>query len=536
MVNPLHVIEDNERGLVSTTKPQKLGGYEGWGGRGDSASFAVKTCEGRAIEARPRSSAGPIKWLAVQVWGVEIKTSVVLTAMALDSATKSELEELVKSAQGKVGIVVGMQRLLTRLSQVGLMRTQTIEPGYIGCHVQNRDGFGIAPQACHQLLEDIVEVGFDPRECNPICCDVDRSDSTIFEFNTRLADNSFGLLPPISKHQLCYASLSASHTNAALRCILASTPHDEKSKLVVDGKLQLEQVKAVDFAMYEAATKGLSWRVISSQAMSIPGLADVIQAGCNTTAQLSRGESEFQILKRVLNSINANGGAGTNLLFATVKQSIMKTKPQCAEAVPEMFTFLVRYGASKPFQERICRIEERIKGSKESPRNLGAEFFRCLSMDHKDAQQDACVHFRHAVLSLAYCGQDRKMVNASDVRRVTSKDPKIFGKVLDGQKIIKKVQADFSAVNLDSLEAKVRADCLQALDEFEDAVVLMCLEKKASMTNLEEAACVLVDKLFEVSKVKISSDYDAHRKTTTTPQRLFEPVVCFTVHVECVVS
>ena len=489
----------------------------GGGGRGDSASFAVKTCKGRAIEARRISRAQVARCAVHRGWCVQIKTSVVLAAMALDPSTRKELEELVQSAQGKVGIVVGMQRLLARLGQVGLMRTQTIEPGYIGCHVHNRDGFGIAGQACHQLLEDIAEVGFDPRECNPICCDVDTSDSSIYEFNMKLATNSFGLLPPISQHQLCYASLSASHTNAALRCILASTPHDEKSKLVVDGKLQLEQVKAVDFAMYEAATKGLSWRVISSQAMSIPGLADVIQAGCNTTAQLSRGESEFQILKRVLNSINANGGAGTNLLFASVKQSIMKTKPQCAEAVPDMFTFLVRYGASTHFQDRIRRTEERIKRSKESPLNLGSEFFRCLSMDPKDAQQDACVRFRHAVLSLAYCGQDRKMINASDVRRVTSKDVKMFGKVLQGQKLIKKIQADFSAVNLESLEGNARVECLEALDAFEDTVVLLCLDKKAPVTTLEEAACALVDKLLEVSKVKISSDFEAHRKKTTPP-------------------
>ena len=85
--------------------------------------------------------------------------------------------------------------------------------------------------------------------------------------------------------------------------------------------------------MYEAATKGLTWRVISADAMDVKGLGDIIQAGCNASAQLARGESEFQILKRVMNSINAHGGVGKQILFSSVKQAIMKTKPQCHEAM-----------------------------------------------------------------------------------------------------------------------------------------------------------------------------------------------------------
>ena len=51
--------------------------------------------------------------------------------MPLDPAVKSELEELVKEAQGHSGIVVGMGKVMRKLTELGLMRYQQIEPSYI---------------------------------------------------------------------------------------------------------------------------------------------------------------------------------------------------------------------------------------------------------------------------------------------------------------------------------------------------------------------------------------------------------------------
>ena len=208
----------------------------------------------------------------------------LIAAMPLDPAVKSELQAVVSEAQ-QTGIVVGMQKVLAKLSSSGLLRVQQIAPQFVGCHPLNRDGFGVSASHTHGLLGDICSVGFDAKQIDAICMDVasedifdfnhrlaeesggashthgllgdicsvgfdakqidaicmDVASEDIFDFNHRLAEESGGALPPIAKHQLRHASLSASHTNAALRCILASTPHDPSSPLVVQGKLQLEQ-------------------------------------------------------------------------------------------------------------------------------------------------------------------------------------------------------------------------------------------------------------------------------------------------------
>ena len=290
--------------------------------------------------------------------------------------------------------------------------------------------------------------------------------------------------------------------------------------MCVQGKLALEQVKIHDEAMHEAATQGLYWRVISTEAMEVLGLADLIQAGANTSAQLARGESEFQMVRRILNTINANGGSGNSLLFQNVKASIMKTRPACADAIPEIFTFLVRHGAAPHLQDRILRTEERIKRSKVEPRSLGMQFFRNLSMDAKDTKQDACVHFRHAMLSLAYCSEESGVVTSHDAKKVSSKDVKVFDKVLEGQQIIKKMQKAFTTkVPRDKLvDHDVKVGCLMALDAFEDMVVMLSLDKKVGIQKVEEAASIFVDKIKEITGTEISAEYDSYRKTAAPSQ------------------
>ena len=456
---------------------------------------------------------------SVSEFRFDLRALGVQSAMPLDPAVKSELEELVKEAQGHSGIVVGMGKVMRKLADLGLMRYQQIEPSYIACHKLNRDGFGLSPQGVHQLLDDIVQVGWDSKETNPICVDVDPSDSTILDFNVKLASSSGGLLPSLTKGQCKYASLSASHVNAALRSIISGLAHDKDSPLCVDGHLSLAQVLKKDPAMHQACVGGLSWRVISAEAMEIDGLADLIQAGANTTAQLARGESEFQMVRRILNTINAHGGTGNNLLYETVKARIMKSKPACANSIPEIFKFLVRFGSSGHLQQRIMRTEERIKRCGIEPKTLGMNFYQNLSLDPRDPKQDACVHFRHAVVAMAYCTVD-DVISSNDVKKISTKDPRVFANIQQGQILIKKMQKAFQtgipAGKLD--DPGVKVGCLEALDKFEDSVVMLSLEKKTVVEKIEEAACALVDKVEELTSVKICPDYETFRKTAVPTQ------------------
>ena len=101
--------------------------------------------------------------------------------MPLDPEIKKNLETAVQDAQ-KCGIAQGMQKTLSMLENYGLIRSQ-IEPSLVGVHPSNRDGLGVVPHACHQLMEDIVSVGWDARQCHAICVDVPPGNSKVEQFN-----------------------------------------------------------------------------------------------------------------------------------------------------------------------------------------------------------------------------------------------------------------------------------------------------------------------------------------------------------------
>ena len=107
---------------------------------------------------------------------------LLAVAMPLDESVKKELTDAVQDAQ-KSGIVQGMQKVLALLSKHGLLQSQVIEPSLVGVHPSNRDGLGIVPHSVHQLLEDIASVGFDSRQCDPMCTDVAPGDREIERLN-----------------------------------------------------------------------------------------------------------------------------------------------------------------------------------------------------------------------------------------------------------------------------------------------------------------------------------------------------------------
>ena len=59
------------------------------------------------------------------------------------------------------------------------------------------------------------------------------------------------------------------------------------------------------------------------------GVAQLLQQGANTSLQ--RGESEFQILKRMMGKVK-----GASVAWDSIKAEIVKTKPSCQESTPYM--------------------------------------------------------------------------------------------------------------------------------------------------------------------------------------------------------
>jgi len=224
---------------------------------------------------------------------------------AMEAATKLKVAEAISQASDGP-ILAGVNRVFGLLRQVGLLRTQRIEPRLIGVHPMNRDGYGLSGRDCHDLIDSIFEIGYDCAQINAVALEVDpNNDLEVVAFNRKVAKDSQGLLPEIPAHNLLFASLSASHTNAGLRCIAAQVKHDRED-MCINGLLSAQVIGQKDAAFEAAVMQGVEWKVISRVVgQEFPGFLHLVQSGLNSSGQVARGEHELQILKRMCNVINA---------------------------------------------------------------------------------------------------------------------------------------------------------------------------------------------------------------------------------------
>ncbi|CAK9065232.1 unnamed protein product [Durusdinium trenchii] len=416
--------------------------------------------------------------------------------MVVSAEALSEIQASVTQAQDGQ-LVQAMHKLMNALAKHGLVRTSQLRPDEVGRHPMNRDGFGLSPHDVHALVDGLSEVGWDSRETNPICGEI--SDHAMaLGFNEALATSSRGLLSPVQSTQMRYASLANSHTNAALRCLAHEVAHTEtECALVLEGRLSMARAKSHDPQLFKAAQEGMVWRVIAREALEIHGVAQLIQSASNTSGHLQRGEHEWQILLRMKSLIERSTSPPE---WSQVRKEICRTKPACIEATPYMYQFLLRF----MHKELLGKVEERIKKSVSSKKSLGADFYMALSGNSKDWKVQGLL-FRHMLLALAYTS-DR--VQASDCRRMLSKDfsQKLTAAEEMSTKILKMLKkADVKEKGTDVQEK---------YETFQDSLVLQALEKVKATP--ESVACELMDELEELLGTRLSTEFDDHRKTTSS--------------------
>eukprot|EP00435_Cladocopium_sp_Y103_P004036 s3514_g1.t1 len=195
--------------------------------------------------------------------------------MALSQLAQDEIMECLKHADDAGQLVQASAKLMEVLHRHQMCRVVRLKPDEVGVHKQNRDGFGICPKDCHTLLGMIASVGWDAGQCNAVCTEVAAGDGTL-EFNEALVASSAGLLPAVNKTQLRFASLSCSHTNAALRCALHETPSEEEL-VSLDKHISMSKIQSLDKALYEAANNGMERTLIHWDAMAFsPKIAQLI--------------------------------------------------------------------------------------------------------------------------------------------------------------------------------------------------------------------------------------------------------------------
>ena len=310
--------------------------------------------------------------------------------MPLAPEVYGEIAALLRKSEGGDFLVKSVSELFEVLRKAGLLTDMRIPPLSVGVHPQNRDGLMLNATDVHQLLDSISHVGFVPSRVDAIGIEVASEQDHMY--NQRLVDGAGGSLGSMDSKLLKVLSLSASHTNFALRLVACSARH-ESAELSVNGVLSLQQVKARDGVLAEHVERGLCWRVISKEvAEAFPSILQLIQASQNATLQKS--ESEVQLLRRIFSLASSQDSPD----FQAIKKVALSSKPP----VPNAF---------RPFTTSPCdSAEERTEGFFGRRRSLCEAqvrlvlsdwgFWDVASQEFKKGQEQI-PHFRHALLKLA---------------------------------------------------------------------------------------------------------------------------------------
>lgn len=114
---------------------------------------------------------------------------------ALDSNLKQKISTLLTEAKSGGGLLKCMNQIYAMLRSEGLMWKAILHCRHVGCHENNRDGLGIAPDHVHQLAQDFFEFGYVEGECHRMAVELHgpKGDATR-KYNEELVNQSNGLL------------------------------------------------------------------------------------------------------------------------------------------------------------------------------------------------------------------------------------------------------------------------------------------------------------------------------------------------------
>jgi hypothetical protein len=396
-------------------------------------------------------------------------------------------------ADADSGNVVRQTRSIIKLCRDAKVAIDmVIKPDYVGIHPSNRDGLGVNALDVHALLSDIADVGFSADEVHAVCMEANAAGQT---FTMQIMDASGGKLPQYERAEtIKYCSLAGSHTNQALRCIVAGTAGND-ARLCTDGAFNLQKVEQHDHAMAQACIHGLRWLVLPSRLFDThPTLGALLQSGFNCSNQISRSESELQVLRRLHSSwVQQAARVGdANVDYATIRSRVLRSKPPCSASLPFMYGFMLKTcgGVTGAL---MADTESYLKNSVTTTKVLGPDLFDILGQDVK-GQTQQYVLLRHGLLKLAYC----QNLTVGEAKKIHSKDRE--KQCLEAESLIaelRKVCEPFSA----------SASVFAARHEFEMALTAYAIGRKSV-----SASCLahqFIGKLCQLTNTTITSRFEA---------------------------
>jgi hypothetical protein len=398
--------------------------------------------------------------------------------MSLTKEAERKIEELLNKAQHD-GLLTSAKALCQLLEEQGLMYEVRVHSKYVGVHPLNRDGCGVSSKGVQDLITNVSHIGWDWAAVKALAVEVDSSTlGEVLAFNRHLVSSSQGVLAPIEE-PIRFVSLEGSHTNQALRAFHYQCPHPS-DVLTEGGKLSIHKLMARDSAFADAVVNGLNWKVIAASALvRFPTMAFVLQAAGNAAGQVSQGESELQLLRRVHSAWKIEHAVSASAVdFGKVKSRVLASSQTHAECVPYLYAFVLKFCGGHG-AELLSESEAYIRHNSVATKRLGQAFFQALSLDTRGQAADMNARVRHALLKLAYTPDET--VSKNDISRlVQSTDKSLQAKVKEADHILTDMRAYLKSHN-------VLEQCLNLVHKFDMDAVRFLLGRRLGRKYLSVA-------------------------------------------------
>ena len=243
-------------------------------------------------------------------------------------------------------IVSTVNTIIDILMAQQLAYTMHIPPPKVGIHPCNRDGYGVSATEVHALGGEIVSMGWSWQACSHAVCLEDDQAGTIAAFSKRIKNQSEGLADTTGG-EVSFGSLSCSHTNQFLCCVLAEV-ESEVENLCIDNRMSQGKLTGQDKALGDALKKGLEWVVLKAEVATLyPNVPDLVQRARNGPGQAQRHENEIQVLLRIHRLARARSSKTDGDVcvdWPSVQKTLLQRKVSDPEDIPDLVRFVQRWG------------------------------------------------------------------------------------------------------------------------------------------------------------------------------------------------
>ena len=268
------------------------------------------------------------------------------------AAIKPEIDQLCKGIvgidkddqDGRKKIVQVAERILKLLKDNDLSYIMKIKSRFVGFHRRNRYGDGINAIDAIDLIKEIFDVGFSRTMVKPMCFEISAADTETHSINNYVAEAASGMLAPCPIGSLKFASVGCGHTNQGIRAIDAECMCDSAPEMTMDGKFNLDKIKAADPNLADAVIEGLEWLVICSEVEeAFPELPEILQEALNIMNQLARPESELQIMCKMHSMARSLQTLNECIDWAAIVAKCSRSKPRCSEDLHDIAKYVAKF-------------------------------------------------------------------------------------------------------------------------------------------------------------------------------------------------